>query len=245
MEQEKKMKIDVILTGKEVSQEQVKGTAVVVVDVLRATSVIITALKNGAKSVVPVLSVEEALLTKKKLEQVVLGGERKAQKIEGFDLSNSPLEYTHTAIHDKNVILTTTNGTLAITRSSAAKRVLIGALLNATAVAKEAVGEDTDIIVVNSGTNGQFSMDDFITTGALIHEMLKEKPYELTDIARTSLFIYESHPDLISYVKEAKHYKVLEELHLEEDLAYCFQKDLLKVVPEYKNGVIRLSENVV
>ncbi len=88
-------------------------------------------------------------------------------------------------------------------------------------------------------------MDDFITTGALIHEMLQEKSYELTDIARTSLFIYESHPDLISYVKEAKHYKVLEELHLEEDLAYCFQKDLLKVVPEYKNGVIRLSENVV
>jgi 2-phosphosulfolactate phosphatase len=239
------MKIDVILTGKEVSPEKVKDSVVIVVDVLRATSVIITAMKNGAKSVVPVQTVEEALETKKKLEQVVLGGERKAQKIEGFDLSNSPLEYTHTAIHDKNVILTTTNGTLAITRSSAAKRVLIGALLNAGKVAEEAASENTDVIIVNSGTNGQFSMDDFITTGALISDLQKVKPFELSDIARTALFIYESHQDFWSYVTEAKHFKVLKELNLEDDLKYCFQKDLLDVVPEYKNGVIRLCGHTV
>lgn len=238
------MKIDVILTGKDVNPEQVRGATAIVVDVLRATSVIITALKNGARSVVPVQTVEEALMTKKKLEQVVLGGERKAQKIEGFDLSNSPLEYTHTAIHDKNVVLTTTNGTLAITRSSAAKKVYIGAFLNAKAVSRKVLEEESDVVIVNSGTNGQFSMDDFITSGALIHEMVKEKEAELTDIARTALFVYESHPDLLSYVKEAKHYKVLENLGLQKDLEYCFQKDLLEAVPEFKNGVVKLTENI-
>ncbi len=234
------MKIDIITTGSQVTPELVKNKTVVVVDVLRATSVIITALKNGAKSVVPVTSVEDALETKKKLENVVLGGERKAQKIEGFELSNSPLEYTSTAVYDKNVILTTTNGTHAISKSSAANKVYIGALLNAKAVSEKVVKEESDIVVVNSGTNGNFTMDDFIASGAIIDEILRIQTYDLTDVAKTALLIYRTHQDFMSYVKEATHYKILVDLGLEDDIKFCFQKDLYDIVPEYKNGIIKL-----
>lgn len=235
------MKIDMIICGDYVTTEAVRNATVIVVDVLRATSVIITALNNGAKSVVPVTSVEEALSTKKKLESVVLGGERKAQKIEGFDLSNSPLEYKSEVIHDKNVVITTTNGTKAISKSSAANKVYIGGLINAKAVSSKAVKNEKDIIIVNAGTNGVFSMDDFITGGAIIDEILSEQDFELTDIAKTALVIYRSHKDIKSYVKGAAHYKILVDLGLEEDIDYCLQKDLFNIVPEYKDGIIKLS----
>lgn len=235
------MKIDMIICGDYVTTEAVRNATVIVVDVLRATSVIITALSNGAKSVVPVTSVEEALSTKKKLESVVLGGERKAQKIEGFDLSNSPLEYKSEVIHDRNVVITTTNGTKAISKSSAANKVYIGALINAKAVSSKAVKNEKDIIIVNAGTNGVFSMDDFITGGAIIDEILSEQEYELTDIAKTALVIYRSHKDIKSYVKGAAHYQILVDLGLEEDIDYCLQKDLFNIVPEYKDGIIKLS----
>lgn len=235
------MKIDIITTGNHVTPESVKNTTVIVIDVLRATSVIISALKNGAKSVVPVTSVEEALETKKKLENVILGGERKAQKIEGFELSNSPLEYGSTAVYDKNVILTTTNGTHAISKSSAANKVYIGALLNARAVSEKVAEGGDDVVIVNSGTNGQFSMDDFIASGAVISEMLSIRDYELTDVAKTALLIYKAHPDFLSYIREARHYKVLMDLGLEKDIRLCLQKDLYDIVPEYKNGIIKLN----
>ncbi|MBW8382238.1 MAG: 2-phosphosulfolactate phosphatase, partial [Youngiibacter sp.] len=134
------MRIDIAISGDHVNADLVKGKTVIVVDTLRATTVIITSLVNGAKSVVPVSTVEDALSIMKRMENAVLGGERKAKKIEGFNFSNSPLEYSKEAISGKNVILTTTNGTKAISRSKDGARVLIGALVNAKAVARKAYG---------------------------------------------------------------------------------------------------------
>lgn len=235
------MYIDVITSANHVNTDQIKNTTAIIVDVLRATSVIITALKNGAKSVVPVISVEEALNTRKKFENVILGGERKAKKIEGFDLSNSPFDYTHTAVHNKNVILTTTNGTQAITRSSSANQVYIAGFLNAKAVSKKAHQMGEDIVIINAGTNGLFSMDDFITSGALVKELMLLEEYQLSDLAQTALMIYENYPDIFSYIDKASHYRVLQDLGLEEDIRYCMQKDIYDLVPEYKHGVIKLT----
>ena len=156
-------------------------------------------------------------------------------------MSNSPLEYKSEVIHDRNVVITTTNGTKAISKSSAANKIYIGALINAKAVSSKALSNERDIIIVNAGTNGVFSMDDFITGGAIIDELLSEQEFELTDIAKTALVIYRSHKDIKSYVKGAAHYKILVDLGLEEDIDYCLQKDLFNIVPEYKDGIIKLS----
>jgi 2-phosphosulfolactate phosphatase len=239
------MRIDIAISGDHINADLVKGKTVIVVDTLRATTVIITSLVNGAKSVVPVSTVEDALSIMKRMENAVLGGERKAKKIEGFNFSNSPLEYSKSAISGKNVILTTTNGTKAISKSKDGARVLIGALVNAKAVARKAHGFLEDIIIVNSGTDGKFTMDDFITGGAIVEEILAMGNAELTDIAKTALLIYRSHKDIRSYVREAAHYRILEELGLDDDIDFCLQKDIFAIVPEFDHGVIKLPEGQI
>lgn len=234
--------IHVIGAGKEVALETVKHKVAVVIDVFRATSVILTALEHGARSVVPVETIEEALVMEKSMEKVVLGGERKAMKIEGFHLSNSPLDYTKEKVMEKNVVLTTTNGTLAIQRASGAKELYIGAMRNAKAVAKKLLSLGEDVVLINAGTGGQFSMDDFITSGAIIHELMKEGDFLLTDFAKTAWMAYEGHQDLYSYVKEARHYEILMDLGLEKDIAYCLEKDASELVPRFLHGIIVIEE---
>jgi 2-phosphosulfolactate phosphatase len=112
-----------------INEEELTGKTVVVIDVLRATSVITTSLNNGASDVIVKVEVEEAL--KLKNDETLLGGERKALKIEGFDLSNSPLEYSRDRVESKRIVLTTTNGTKTIHRASHADKIYIGSILNA------------------------------------------------------------------------------------------------------------------
>lgn len=237
------MKVDVIISADNIKSEYLENKIVVVIDMLRATSVIATALANGAKEVFPILTVEEAFDKKKELldlgKDVLLGGERKAVKIDGFDFSNSPLEYTKEKVSGKTIILSTTNGTRAINLSLKAEEIIIGSIVNARAVALELKKINKDVVFINAGTNGQFSMDDFICSGYMISILLENSNIDLSDIAKTAKYIYESNTNLIDYIKEARHYNVLKTLNLINDLEYCCKKDILNVVPKvnkkYKN----------
>jgi len=207
----------------------------------RATSVIITALNNGCKEIIPYLTIEETLEEAQNLkrEEYILGGERKAVKIEGFDLSNSPLEYTEEIVKNKIVLMTTTNGTRTLTKSICAKRILIAAMINAKAVAKKLVKINEDVVIVNAGTDGNFSMDDYICSGYIINEVLaNDINLELTDIAKTANMIYEKNPDVINYIKEASHYLFMKSLKLDDDIEYCIKKGIIDIVPEYRNKKI-------
>ena len=168
------MKIDIIISADDISESKIENKVVVVIDMFRATSVIVTALNNGCREIIPYLTIEETLEHTKKLnrEYYILGGERKAIKIKGFDLSNSPLEYTEDVVKDKVVLMTTTNGTRTLTKSTKSKKVLIAAMINAKAVAKRLLEINDDIVIINAGTNGNFSMDDYICSGYIINEML-------------------------------------------------------------------------
>ncbi|WP_194191976.1 2-phosphosulfolactate phosphatase family protein [Clostridium chrysemydis] len=235
------MKLDVIVSPEHINKEYIKDKVVVVIDMLRATTVMTTAFMNGCKEVIPCLTVEDALeeASKLKREEYILGGERKALKIEGFDLSNSPLEYTEEIVKGKTVIMSTTNGTRTLTDCKDAKRVFVASMLNGQAVAKKLVEINEDAIIVNAGTNGNFTMDDFICGGYIIDEMLKlTGKIELTDIAKTSKYIYENNKDIISFISGARHYGVMKELNLLEDVSYAIKKSVTNIVPEYKEGHI-------
>lgn len=239
------MKIDVIVSADYIDEEMLENKVVVVIDVLRATSVITTALANGARKVIPKLTIEEAFEEKQRLlslgEVAVLGGERQAVKIEGFDFTNSPLEYGVDAIDGKTIILSTTNGTRALNACSRGDLVLIASLLNAKAVALELVRLNKDIVIVNSGTNGEFSMDDFICGGYIISEVIKEVTCELSDISKVAVNFYENNSNLKESLVQAKHYGVLKALSLEADIDYCLSKDTHNIVLQYENGeVIKL-----
>lgn len=240
------MKIDLIISADDIKKDKVLGKAVVVIDMLRATSVITTAINNGCKSVIPVLTIEEALkVSNEDRDNYILGGERKALKIKGFDCANSPLEYKEDLVKDKILVMTTSNGTRAIKGSIGAKNILIGALINARAVANKLLDLDIDVQIVNAGTYGQFSIDDFICSGYIIDCLLKASTdIELTDIAKTSHYVYTENKDITSFIHYASHYKRIKELKLEDDLKYCCTKDIVDIVPEYRNGIIKVYDEV-
>lgn len=221
-----------------INEEELRGKTVVVIDVLRATSVITTALYNGARDVTVKVEVEEAL--KLKNNETLLGGERRALKIEGFDLSNSPLEYTREKIENKRIVLTTTNGTKTIHRAAPADKIYIGSILNGRAVGEILAREGMDAIIICAGTQGKFSLDDFICAGKIIYDVINIKQIEMDDFAASAYMAYRDNKnDLISYIKMASHYNYLISIGLEEDIKYCFTEDIIELVPQVSNGVIK------
>lgn len=148
--------------------EALAGATVVVIDVLRATTVIAHALEAGARAVVPCLEIDEARQIARSLApgEAVLGGERGGLPIEGFDLGNSPSEYRPETVAGKIVVFTTTNGTKAMRQCQQAKRVLLGALVNASAVAA-AIAEDERVHLLCAGTRGEITREDVLLAGYL------------------------------------------------------------------------------
>ena len=235
------MKVDIIISADDIKEEKVKDKVVVVVDMLRATSVITTAIHSGALSVIPVVTIEEALeIYREDKDNYILGGERKAMKIEGFHCSNSPLEYTEELVDGKHIILTTSNGTRAIKACESASYIFIGAMINAMAVAEKLLEIKEDVVIVNAGTYGEFSMDDFICAGYIINCMQEKLDLQLSDIAKTANYIYAHNRDIISFIQNASHYKRIQDLKLQDDLNYCCRKDIIGIVPEYVDGAIKL-----
>lgn len=237
------MNIDVVISAQHIKPEKFKDRIVVVIDVLRATSVMVTALNNGCDKIIPVKEIEEAIdIASKDRNRYLLGGERGGIKIDKFDFSNSPLDYIEDIVKGKSLIMTTTNGTRAIKNSEEAEKIFIGALINGRVVAEKLAKLNKDVTFVNAGTDGEFSMDDFITSGYIIKCLrdIMKNHCTLTDIAKTSEYVYINNPSIISFVKDALHYKRMKDLRYNEDLRYCLSKDLINIVPEYKDGEIKV-----
>ncbi len=155
-----------------VRPEEMAGGTAVVIDVLRAATTIVHALEAGADEIIPCLEVEEArrLAAEMAPGRVVLGGERNGLPIEGFDLGNSPTEYTPDRVEGKTVVFTTTNGTRALAMCGRAKRVLIGAFVNATAIFEELAGS-SGVHLLCAGTRGAYSRDDVLLAGLLVERL--------------------------------------------------------------------------
>jgi len=227
--------IDVFPTAGGADQEALAGKTVLIIDVLRATSTITTALANGAAAVLSVLTIDAAREAAACLPPgtFLLGGERKALKIPGFDLDNSPRQYTREAVAGKTIVMTTTNGTVAIKKALPAAKLLIASFLNARAVAREAWQRGTDIYLLCAGTRNRFSLDDAACAGMLVNYLQEMEPQaRLGDLAFTLRQLYLSHQeDLPHLISHASHYQRLVDLGLEADIAYCLQQDIYHVVP--------------
>ena len=169
--------------------EELAGGTVVLIDVLRASTTIVHALEAGASEVIPCLEVEDAFAMAARMRdvEVVLGGERQGLPIEGFDLGNSPAEYTPDRVGGRKVIFTTTNGTRAMSRCRAADRVLIGAFVNASAVCRRLVGARR-IHLLCAGTQGRSGRDDTLLAGLLAERLQRQAgvAYQLNRQALTA-----------------------------------------------------------
>jgi 2-phosphosulfolactate phosphatase len=223
--------------------EVLTGRVVVVFDILRATSVIVHALAEGASEIIPVITVEEAFQMAKTFPpgSTLLGGERESRRIDGFDLGNSPREYRAQRVSGKRVILTTTNGTRAFHSVSAAKRVMVGSFFNMGALAEECRPLENNLLLYPSGDRGGFSLEDTVCAGMLIDRIMDrgERSIELTDAARAAWILYERFKtNLEEALSLSNHGRDLIELGLKEDLAYCAKTDRFHSVPVFRQGVI-------
>ena len=233
-------RIDVIPSSKYVDPDMIKNSIPVVIDVLRATTVMVTAFEYGVNEIIPVLSPEEAFDIKNKLgADVLLGGERDAELIPGFDLDNSPFSYMNEKVKGKTLVMTTTNGTSAIRAAATVGEVYIVSFLNARAVAEKL--RDTErISLICSGTNGNYTLEDGLCAGYIIDLVKKEEEVEMTDFARLVYSFYKmSEGDIKMAASAAKHYKVLEHKGFVNDLQYCFKTDVSDIIPVFSDGSIK------
>lgn len=242
------MKVNVFSTYENVLESSLKDQEVVVIDALRATSTIITALANGCKEVIPVCEIEEAVKISRTIDRAgfLLGGERNSVKIEGFNLSNSPLEYTRDIVDGRTVVITTTNGTRAIRKAAQANEVIIGAFLNISAVVHHLIKVGKDITILCAGTEGKYSIDDIVTAGALVQKLTDDYDgdIDIDDLSITSRILYNDYKDdLKSLLKQSYHYNVLVKAGFENDVAFCYQKDKMPIVPYYNDGVVRVLKS--
>ena len=229
----------VIFSHEYIHAEQLSGKTAIVIDTLRATTVMTTTLANGAASIRCVAETEDALGLKAASPGLILGGERHALKIPGFDLSNSPLEYTRDVVAGHDLVMTTSNGTRTLLKAAGARTVLIGCLRNAAAAMAKAISLGHDIVLVNAGTLGQFSLDDYITAGAMA--AAAGDALELSDAARGARLLYEDHPGIHSALAGSLHYQRLLSLGLEADLDFCLTPNQLDVVPVFRDGLVSLA----
>ncbi|MDA3942262.1 MAG: 2-phosphosulfolactate phosphatase [Bacteroidetes bacterium] len=228
------MYIEVVGTAQQCAAVDFKGKTAVVIDVLRATSVICTAIYNGAKAVIPTASIEEAKACFAKLQPntALLCGERNANKIPGFHLGNSPLEFGAEVVNNKTLVMATSNGTLALRQTSEAVETLAGSFLNIGALADYVSKQLNDLVIVCSGTAGNFSLDDALCAGMLISMITDRRKIETDDLAKLVLQFYGADTgNAADKLKECKHLKYLQDKALQQDIDYCLQTALLPVVP--------------
>jgi 2-phosphosulfolactate phosphatase len=205
--------------------EATEAPVAVVVDLMRATSTIVQALASGYERVLCCAEIEDAVALKGALDEpVVLGGERKAVMIEGFDAGASPREYLEPRA--KTVILSTTNGTRAIlTAAAQCGEILLGSLLNLDAVANVLRERGEDATVVCAGFEGRFAIDDAYCAGRIV--ALLEG--DCTDAAKAAELVARAHPNAIDGINA----RTYGPPGLEEDIAWCSQVSVLDVVPRF------------
>jgi len=238
------MKIDVALLPTGVNKTDLGDTVCIVLDIFRATTSILTSFANGCAVMIPVLSTEDAsIAATSQRGPVLFAGERQSITIKGYDFGNSPFEFSLDKVQDKKIIMTTSNGTIAIKATEGAYRTLIGSFLNAQAVCRQGKSYGKDILIVCAGTDGLFSLEDALCAGLLVKLLSAVGQNVLTDSARGALLMYTQAQDkLVEIGATSRNGKRLDDLNRMEDVVYCFQRDILEIVPEYSKGQIIVNK---
>lgn len=227
--------LEICLTPDAVSFVNLTGKIAVVVDIFRATSCIVAGLASGVTHVIPVADIADALHYKS--QDYVTAGERNGDKVEGFDIGNSPFE--HMAQERKKIVMTTTNGTQAIEAvKSTADQVVIGAFLNLKAVASYLKAQNKDVVIVCAGWKGRFNAEDSLFAGALALKLKSDFWWEGDETLFASHSYTSVKNNLTKILKHSSHYKRLEERAVEDDLSFCLEIDKFENVPILKDNFL-------
>ena len=239
------MRLDVFFSPAQIQPPHLVGRVVAVIDVLRASSTIAAALSNGAKSVVPLDSADAVMQRARTFErsEVLLAGERKMVAISGFDLGNSPAEYTPAVVEGRTVLLTTTNGTDALASAQGAQEVVVASYVNFSAVLsllRSALRGGNSVTILCAGHEKQFSLEDAACAGLFVRYIVKRNArLDLNDSAQASMLLdrrYGGHLERL--FSDAEHGRALATGGFAEDLVACGKIDSYPVVPIYQERAI-------
>ncbi len=226
--------IDVCLTPELLHLYSLNDKTVVVVDILRATSCMVTAFAHGAERIVPFANQEECSQMRRR--GYITSGERDGKKVAGFDKGNSPFEYMGSEVKGKKIAFTTTNGTLAIEKSKQAREIIIGSFLNLSSVTKHLLFSHNNILVVCAGWKGKINLEDSLFAGALV-EKLKNHIEQDCDAPLVAQHLYNLAKDnMIDFLNSSSHVKRLNRLNIEKDIEFCLTPDQYTVVPRLVNN---------
>jgi 2-phosphosulfolactate phosphatase len=237
------MKLNVLFSPGNTDELFFTGKTTVVIDVLRASTTIVEAMRNEAREVVPVAGVEFAVKISGGMfgGQTLLGGERNTKKIEGFALGNSPLEYTKEVVEGKSIVFYSTNGSKAIVKAKFSENLFVCAFSNLKAIAEHLLKLGNDFVILCAGNNNFFSLEDAVCAGLLVEQFGKiKKDVVISDPAKAALALNKSFgKNIFSMLKETEHGKLLVENGFEVDLDFCSRLNTNSIIPYYVNSVLK------
>jgi 2-phosphosulfolactate phosphatase len=225
------MNIEVCFTPQAYPLFHKENAIVVIIDVFRATSAIVTAFYNGVNKMIPVATVEEAREYQK--NGFMAAAERDGEIIEGFELGNSPFGYMNNRIKGKTIAISTTNGTQAIEASKKAAKIIIGSFINLDVICEYLLNQQKDVILVCAGWKNKFNLEDTLFAGAIVERLTNSSTVTINcDSAIASKQLYGlAKNDLFSFLQNSSHRNRLAKLDLERDIKYCLTLNQCAVIP--------------
>ena len=225
------MNIEVCYTPQAYSLFHKDDAIVVVIDIFRATSAIVTAFYNGVNKMIPVATVEEAKEYQK--NGFLAAAERNGEMIEGFELGNSPFGYMNNKVKGKTIAISTTNGTQAIEASRKASKIIVGSFLNLEVLCEYLISQKKDVILLCAGWKNKFNLEDTLFAGAVVENLTNIADYEIKcDSALASKHLYSiAKTDLFEFLGNSSHRNRLAKLDLERDIKYCLTPNQCPVIP--------------
>lgn len=229
--------VEICFSPELIHLHELEGKIVVVVDIFRATSTMVAALANGVTEIKTFASLEECRAMES--QGYLIAGERNGVTAEGFILGNSPVAYLNNKYKGLKLAMTTTNGTLAISKSQGASEILIGAFPNLSATVSYLQSCKEDVLIHCAGWKGRFNLEDSLYAGALVKSIeATHASEEDGSLAMKALFEKEGH-NLKGFLSQASHAKRLQNHNIESDIDFCLTLDLYPSVAKVESEVVR------
>ncbi len=244
--------VDVAINGADaLYQISINTYDLIILDVLRATSTMTIALANGAKEIIPTENIAMAVRVAKGSKNNLLCGERNGKVVDGFNLGNSPVEYSAEVVKDKSLIFSTTNGTLAIIKSKFAKTCLLCSFVNISAIVDYVNTVDEDFTIICSGKLNDFCLEDAVCAGMILSKLSAGRNLEMKDSEIAAMNLCNDLAMLLNVPSQEKilrmfnlseHGKYLAQIGFGEDLEICSKLDSYPFIPMFKNGIVKFKE---
>lgn len=226
------LKINVRALPCEAPHEHRAKKATAVIDVLRATTVMATALDSGASCIYTTAEIEAAHRIRENIgSETLLCGERNGSRIDGFDLGNSPYEFNRQMVEDKVLVMCTTNGTKAVEAGRGSELLIALSFVNLSAAAGVLLQSGLPVELLCSGTNGRFSMDDALCAGMTIAWLSRHAPVQTDDLGTLLLNFARQQGSISQKLQNCSHRLFLEASGYQRDIAFCFDLDRFNTVP--------------